>query len=509
MPRTHAPPPGACAPGLEVSPGRLLQNRYVQSLIGHDLLQPSILTLQILQSLRLVYLQTPVLPTPPVVGMLMDSDLAAHFRDRLALRQQYLGLPKDWYGIVVNGGGRASLKLSELGYGVRAVRADSAAVVTIDSCNIHHGSKCGVYARKAAGLTIDDSNIHDHAHAGIWVRRGSATVEGTTIAHNDTFGVHVGGIASPEIRSSVFRDNPISIRTASMQLDLGDMTSPGPGNAGWNVFTGDDTCVSNTSAGTVSAEGNYWGTEDAASQSGRIGSNVDYTPWLPVPPDTISITASYAQVDTTGGRERFIQGLCPAGDGLDSLVIACVVKDKAGAPVAGLDSTFMFLTFTADTLAPPGSPCPTYKPTTHDSTTFRLWCVRSDTLFACQSTDSTGTGRVIQKEISGWARFMVTLHVGPWTMAGRETLWVNSFDFTPLPPDGVVNLSDHAAFSAAITRWNSGEGEQTWYCDFAVQPGDSCVVDEEKQGPAFGISLGDMSAFSAHLTDTTTCGSGE
>jgi len=230
---------------------------------------------------------------------------------------------------------------------------------------------------------------------------------------------------------------------------------------------------------------------------------------LPVPPDTISITASYARVDTTGGRERFIRGLSPAGDGSDSLVIACVVRDKAGAPVVGLDSTFMFLTFTADTLAPPGSSRPIYKQTTRDSTTYRLWCVRSDTLFACQSTDSTGTGRVIQKEISGWARFMVTLHVGPWTMAGRETLWVNSFDVVPLPPDGVVNLRDIVEFSAAIVRWDDGEGEQTWYCSFAAQPDDSWVVNGEEQGPAFGISLGDMTAFSPHVNDTTACGSGQ
>jgi hypothetical protein len=61
---------GSAAPGSPVPRGRLLEDRNVQRLLRHHLLQPAVLLLQTLQPAGLLRLQTPIYPQPPVVGPL-------------------------------------------------------------------------------------------------------------------------------------------------------------------------------------------------------------------------------------------------------------------------------------------------------------------------------------------------------------------------------------------------------------------------------------------------------
>src|ERR687884_297885 len=64
MPRTAAaahPPHAGGGPGSEVSLGQLLEHRLVQLRLREQLLQPGVLTLELLQPLRVVRLQPAVL----------------------------------------------------------------------------------------------------------------------------------------------------------------------------------------------------------------------------------------------------------------------------------------------------------------------------------------------------------------------------------------------------------------------------------------------------------------
>ena len=68
----HAQPHPGDVPGSEVSLRNFLQDRKIQLLFRHNLLEPDVLLLELLQPLRLVQLQPPVLASPPVVGVLGD-----------------------------------------------------------------------------------------------------------------------------------------------------------------------------------------------------------------------------------------------------------------------------------------------------------------------------------------------------------------------------------------------------------------------------------------------------
>src|SRR5271154_4308588 len=68
MPGGHARPLAAVGTGSEVSRGCLFQNRNIQSLIGDQLLQPSIFCLQPFQTLRLIHSEPAILLPPAVVG---------------------------------------------------------------------------------------------------------------------------------------------------------------------------------------------------------------------------------------------------------------------------------------------------------------------------------------------------------------------------------------------------------------------------------------------------------
>jgi hypothetical protein len=77
-PKVHckrARPPGVDAPDLEISPVRLLQDRYVQLLISDQLLQPRVLLLELLEPLGLLDIQTSVLLAPAIVRVLAHIEL--------------------------------------------------------------------------------------------------------------------------------------------------------------------------------------------------------------------------------------------------------------------------------------------------------------------------------------------------------------------------------------------------------------------------------------------------
>src|SRR5664280_519913 len=88
------PLPASAAPGSPVSRGRLLEDRDVQRLLRHDLLQPAVLLLQALEPPRLLDLQAPVHLPPPVIGLLGDLELAADLRRRPATGRLDLRLPQ-------------------------------------------------------------------------------------------------------------------------------------------------------------------------------------------------------------------------------------------------------------------------------------------------------------------------------------------------------------------------------------------------------------------------------
>src|SRR4029078_1124143 len=80
------------AGGLEVSPGSLLQNEFVQRQIRDRLAQPAVLELKLLQALDLLDLQPAKLLTPAIVGHLAHTDLPNRLRHALALRDQNVDL---------------------------------------------------------------------------------------------------------------------------------------------------------------------------------------------------------------------------------------------------------------------------------------------------------------------------------------------------------------------------------------------------------------------------------
>src|SRR6266496_2799507 len=80
------------APGSPVSPLQILEQRDVQRLLGHVLLQPAVLLLQSLQPLRLVLLQGAVLDPPTIERLLADPQPLARLRNRQPLRLMALAL---------------------------------------------------------------------------------------------------------------------------------------------------------------------------------------------------------------------------------------------------------------------------------------------------------------------------------------------------------------------------------------------------------------------------------
>ena len=82
-------------PGLGVSPGGFLQDIDIQCLIGDQLLEASVLLLELLQTTDLIELHTSVFFTPAVIGLLCHANLSADFSDRHALIDMDFGFPQE------------------------------------------------------------------------------------------------------------------------------------------------------------------------------------------------------------------------------------------------------------------------------------------------------------------------------------------------------------------------------------------------------------------------------
>lgn len=78
---THPGSPADAEAGSEVSLRHLLENRDIQGLVGHDLLEPGIFTLELLQAFRLVHAEAAIFTAPAVVGLLTDGQLTAYGAD--------------------------------------------------------------------------------------------------------------------------------------------------------------------------------------------------------------------------------------------------------------------------------------------------------------------------------------------------------------------------------------------------------------------------------------------
>ena len=81
----HALLPASSWTGSEVSRGDFLQDGIVQRLVGYELLEAAVLTLQFLESLGLVGAKSSVVLPSAVVRLLGNLNCLAGRRDALAL----------------------------------------------------------------------------------------------------------------------------------------------------------------------------------------------------------------------------------------------------------------------------------------------------------------------------------------------------------------------------------------------------------------------------------------
>ena len=80
--------------GSEVSLGRFFQNLLVESKVGNGSLQPGVFLLKLLELSCLVEVEPTVLASPPVVGVVGDTDLTYCMTNALAACNGNLDLPE-------------------------------------------------------------------------------------------------------------------------------------------------------------------------------------------------------------------------------------------------------------------------------------------------------------------------------------------------------------------------------------------------------------------------------
>ena len=80
--------------GSEVSLGRFFQNLLVESKVGNGSLQPSVFLLKLFELSRLVEVEPTVFASPPVVGVVGDTDLSYCLPDTLATHNGNFDLPE-------------------------------------------------------------------------------------------------------------------------------------------------------------------------------------------------------------------------------------------------------------------------------------------------------------------------------------------------------------------------------------------------------------------------------
>ena len=204
--------------------------------------------------------------------------------------------------------------------------------------------------------------------------------------------------------------------------------------------------------------------------------------------------------------DEFTRGLCPSGDDeLDAdektaFEIRLTIKDNEGIPLAGFPPDSLYVTVVGDT-ASPSDTCALLDPVgfTRVDSTYRFWCVSSDTLFATDTTGVNGT-LITVKNVSGKARLRLQAHYGSSATGSQDTVWINSVDQVPSVPDGKVWGPDFASFSAAYNAWRF-DTLGNWAWDLLHEEGDTCRVGGEVR-PVFDVDAQDYSWFGAHYTDT-------
>ena len=78
--------------GSEVSLSQLLEHRLVELGLGEESLEPSVLPLELLESLRVICLHAAVLLSPAVPGRLGDLEMPADLFKCLSLSEEFLAL---------------------------------------------------------------------------------------------------------------------------------------------------------------------------------------------------------------------------------------------------------------------------------------------------------------------------------------------------------------------------------------------------------------------------------
>ena len=89
-----APPSAGVGAGSEVSRGHLFENRVVERLVCHQLLQLGVLSLEGLQPLGLVETQAAVFLPPPIVRLLADPERLTDLRRPQASAELHFRVPK-------------------------------------------------------------------------------------------------------------------------------------------------------------------------------------------------------------------------------------------------------------------------------------------------------------------------------------------------------------------------------------------------------------------------------
>ena len=85
-------PPGVAGSGSPFSLGDLLQHRLIELRLREELLQPAVLTLKLLELLRVVGLHATELVPPPVIRLRRHLEMAGDFVDVFALGEEPVGL---------------------------------------------------------------------------------------------------------------------------------------------------------------------------------------------------------------------------------------------------------------------------------------------------------------------------------------------------------------------------------------------------------------------------------
>ncbi|WP_444930343.1 right-handed parallel beta-helix repeat-containing protein [Microbulbifer sp. SSSA002] len=184
----------------------------------------------------------------------------------------------DWYGIVVENGGTATLDHVTLEYGDYGLYANSGSAVSLSNSTLQYFDESGVYAYNASG-SINNNTIQYADVAGVYLYGvANATVSNNAITHN-YYGFYIKGYngtaTTPAITGNTITDN--SNYGFYLYGVYNAEYDPQPVITGNNIHDNGSyelhTAYYENGVLTINATGNWWNTID----SGEIGDEVyDY-----------------------------------------------------------------------------------------------------------------------------------------------------------------------------------------------------------------------------------------